>query len=172
LGTEDAMMEGALAGAAFVVLNSAVTPAGLNANEIGIELHWKMGPTGKDLSSQFFAEKIATGGIRALTPLAPVHLAKQVEANGDAGITWIRRGRLDADNWLAAEIPLGEASEAYRIRILNAAGAKVREASATGPHWIWTNAMQASDGPLNPVSIEITQMSEVVGLGIPALLLL
>lgn len=170
LGTEDAMMAGALAGAAFVILNSAVTSAGLGSNEIGIELHWKVGPAGKDLSGQFFAEEIATGGVRALTPLAPVHLAKQVEANGDAVFTWIRRGRVDADNWLAAEIPLGETSETYRIRILSASGTTIREANAAAPLWIWTNSMQASDAPLNPVAIEICQMSEAVGSGIPALL--
>ena len=151
LGTEDAMAAGASAGAALVALNGAVSAAGLNANETGIELHWKVGPVGKDFTPQYFGEKIAAGGIRALTPLAPVHLNKRMLANGDMEFSWIRRSRLDADTWLGSEIPLGEAGENYRIRLLSAANALVREAASSSAQWLWTQAMQAADAPLLPV---------------------
>ncbi len=172
LGTEDAMQAGSLTGSTFVLMSGAVIPAGLNTNEIGIELHWKAGPAGKEFSSQYFVEKVATGGIRALTPLSPVHLKKLAQPNGDVNFTWIRRGRTDADNWLATEIPLGEAVESYRIRIVSVAAALIREAYSPVGSWLWTSAMQAADAASAPFSIEIAQMSEAAGAGIAARLTL
>src|SRR5690606_21284262 len=43
LGTVDAMAAGSLAGADFVILNEAVVPAGLQANEAGLRLNWRIG---------------------------------------------------------------------------------------------------------------------------------
>ncbi len=166
------MQAGSLTGSTFVLMSGAVIPAGLNTNEIGIELHWKAGPAGKEFSSQYFVEKVATGGIRALTPLSPVHLKKLAQPNGDVNFTWIRRGRTDADNWLATEIPLGEAVESYRIRIVSVAAALIREAYSPVADWLWTAAMQAADAAAAPFSIEIAQMSEAAGAGIAARLTL
>jgi GTA TIM-barrel-like domain/Putative phage tail protein len=170
LGTEDAMNAGAPAGAAFVVLNGAVAAAGLSASETGIDLHWRAGPSGKDFTSQYFGEKIAAGGIRALTPLAPVHCKSRMLSNGDVEFSWIRRSRIGADNWLGIEIPVGEPQELYRIRLLSAAGGSVREAVSSSPAWLWTQAMQAADTPMMPVKLELAQISEAVGAGVPALL--
>jgi GTA TIM-barrel-like domain/Putative phage tail protein len=171
LGTDDAMAAGAPAGAAFVALNGAAA-AGLNANESGIELHWKVGPAGKDFTPQFFGEKVAAGGVRALTPLAPVHLKRHMLANGDVEFSWIRRSRVDADSWLGSEIPLGEAAENYRVRLLSAADTLIREAVSPSPQWLWTQSMQAADAPMLPAKLELSQISEAVGAGAPALLAL
>jgi GTA TIM-barrel-like domain/Putative phage tail protein len=172
LGTEDAMAAGAPAGAAFVALNGAVAAAGLNANEAGIELHWRVGPSGKDFTPQFFGEKAAAGGVRSQLPLGPAHLNKRMLANGDAEFSWIRRSRIDADSWLGSEIPLGEAAENYRVRLLSAANVLVREAVSSSSKWLWTQSMQAADAPLLPSKLELSQVSEAVGAGIPALLAL
>jgi hypothetical protein len=170
LGTEDAAAAGALAGAALVSLNGAVAAAGLNASETGIELHWKVGPVGKDFTPQYFGEKIAVGGIRALTPLAPVHLKKRALENGDIEFSWVRRSRIDADTWLSGDIPLGEAGESWRIRLLSAADTVVRETASSTPTWLWTQSMQAADAPLVPAKLALAQISEAVGAGVPALL--
>ena len=170
LGTEDAA--GAAAGAAFVLLDSSVADAGLTPDETGVELHWRVGAAGKDFTSQYFAEKIAAGGLRALMPLSPTHLSKTEQEGGDAVFSWIRRSRVNADTWLGSDVSLGEASESFRIRLLNVSGGTVRESISPVPQWTWTPAMQIADTPLAPVAIEIAQISEAIGAGIPAVLAL
>ena len=60
---------------------------------------------------------MVTGGLRAAKPLSPVHLRLVPTGDGGARLSWVRRGRLDADGWLAGDIPLGEESEAYQVEI-------------------------------------------------------
>jgi hypothetical protein len=106
--------------------------------------------------------------LRALTPLSPTHLKKRAQADGTIQFSWVRRSRIDADNWLGADVPLGEAGENYRVRLVNASGAVVREAASTAPSWAWTPTMQAADAALLPVRLEVSQLSETVGAGIAA----
>ena len=172
LGTEDAMNSGALSGAAFVALNGAVPAAGLNGNEAGMDLHWRVGPSGKDFTPQFFAEKVAAGGIRPLLPLAPVHLKKRMLANGDAEFSWVRRSRLDADNWLGSDIPLGRGAG----KLSHPAVKRVR---CRCPGGVVRIAAMAVDGRhagrrrgAFPDKLELAQVSEAVGAGVPAYLAL
>jgi hypothetical protein len=169
LGTGDAMMAGAATGAPFVLLDEAVAPAGLKAEEIGLELNWRVGPAGYDISGEHFLQVSAEGGMRALLPLSPVHLKAHLR-DGDLHLSWIRRGRIDADSWLGEDIPLGEAQEAYRIRVAGQNGSIVRTVDTTAPAWIYTATMIAADFPEPPASIDISvsQMSAAVGPGIPA----
>src|SRR5690606_25818822 len=74
MGTNDAMSAGAGVGAPFVLLNEAVVAAGLKPEEVGLELNWRVGPVGYDLSETHFASSTVAGGIRARLPLSPVHL--------------------------------------------------------------------------------------------------
>lgn len=170
LGTNDAMMAGSEAGAAFVLLDEAVGPAGLRASEIGLALNWRVGPAGYDLSSANFAQIEATGGVRAQLPLSPVHLRGRMADNGDLAISWIRRGRIDADSWMGEEIPLGEAEERYRVAIVAAGGGVVRTVTVDAPRLTYTAADIAEDFDGVPAAMEITvsQMSGAVGAGVAA----
>jgi hypothetical protein len=170
LGTEDAMVAGAVAGASFVLLDEAVKPAGLLSSEIGLPLNWRIGPSGEDFSGPAFGAYTETGGLRALTPLSPVHLKANRQADGDIDISWIRRGRIDADSWLGSEIPLGEEAETYRVDIATGGGDIVRSLTASSPSLTYTAASIAEDFPAVPGSIRITvrQISAAVGAGTPA----
>lgn len=170
LGTDDAMRAGAAAGADFVLLDEAVRSAGLRAEEIGLELNWRVGPAGADISEEnFLLAQGVTGGVRALLPLSPVHLRVRKE-DGDIHFTWIRRGRINADSWLADEIPLGEERELYRIEVATPGGAVVRSATSEAPSWTYTEDMQAEDFSQPPEAIEVfvRQISAVAGAGIAA----
>ena len=116
LGTDDAMAAGADAGAHLVILDDAVQPAGLLAGEAGLVLNWRVGPAGSDLSGANFSDHTEIGGIRAQLPLSPVHLKAEMDAGGDLTLSWVRRGRIDADSWTPSEIPLGEEREEYQDR--------------------------------------------------------
>ncbi|MBB3539738.1 MULTISPECIES: glycoside hydrolase/phage tail family protein [unclassified Rhizobium] len=164
-GTEDAMFSGAAVGSAVVLLDEAVKPLGLGSDEMGLRLNWiaeTASSTGK--TGPFAFE----GGLRAQTPLAPVHIRC---ARGDNGvkITWIRRGRDSADSWLAADIPLDEPFERYRVEILDG-DVVLRANESDRAQWIYPSADELADfgQPQNSLSLRIRQLGERVPLGIPA----
>ncbi|TAN15129.1 MAG: host specificity protein, partial [Rhizobiaceae bacterium] len=170
LGTDDAMVAGAAAGAAFVLIDDAVFPAGLRSAEIGLALNWRVGPAGYDFSGPAFGLYNVTGGVRALTPLSPVHLTAARLTDGSVGIAWIRRGRIDADSWLGTDIPLGEENEAYQVDVSAVGGGAVRTTTVSSQSWTYAAADLSSDFSVLPSAIEITvrQVSASVGPGLPA----
>jgi hypothetical protein len=169
LGTDDAMAAGAAAGADIVILNDRVIPAGLLASEIGLPLNWRVGPSGTEFSARNFAEILAAGGMRARLPLSPVHL-KCRRLGSDLALSWIRRGRLDADDWAPSDIPLGEEREEYQVQIAPAGGAPVRTATATAQVFSYGASMIAADFGVPPSALDVTvrQFSVAAGWGIPA----
>ncbi|WP_295806152.1 glycoside hydrolase TIM-barrel-like domain-containing protein [uncultured Nitratireductor sp.] len=169
LGTEDAMFAGAPEGAGFVLLDQAVQPAGLYAAEIGLERNWRTGPAGEDFGSGRFFEMQASGGSRALLPLSPVHLRARMGLTGAVFLSWVRRGRIEADSWLGSEIPLGEASERYRVDVSGDDGSVVRSVVCEAAGWTYAADQRAIDFPTMPSEIHFTvrQMSERAGPGNP-----
>ena len=116
-GTEDATGAGAEVGAEVVLLDEAVRPLGLVNAERGAVQNWILEPMGlvTELSGPF----VFDGGMRAETPLAPVHARGMRLGSGDVRLSWIRRSRIEADGWAEGEVPLDEAEERYRLEILN-----------------------------------------------------
>lgn len=170
LGTEDAMSAGAAVGAEIVMIDDALKPAGLAAGEMGLPLNWRIGPTGAEFSAAFFAEIAATGGQRARLPLSPVHLRSRKTGGGDLALTWVRRGRLDADDWAGADVPLGEEREEYRIEIAAVGGAIVRTSTVAAQSFVYAAAAIAADFGSPPATIDVTvrQLSLAAGWGLPA----
>lgn len=169
-GTGDAAAAGASAGADLVVLDDAAVPAGLLAGEAGLQLNWRVGPLGGDFSGASFSTHQETGGRRALMPLSPVHLRGKWRAGQDLSLSWIRRGRVDADNWQASEIPLGEEREEYRIDVATTGGGIVRSTTVSTPAWTYPVAAIAADFGGSPAALDITvrQLSTAAGWGLPA----
>ena len=160
------MMAGAEAGAPVVGLDEAVAPLGLSADERGRSLNWLgegMATSGARVGPFSFA-----GGLRAETPLAPVHLRGRREAGG-VHLSWVRRGRFEADDWEASEIPLDEPEERYRVDILD--GVEVRRTAETGtPAFLYTAADEFTDfgAPQQSLAIRVRQVGRAVPLGLPS----
>lgn len=116
-GTEDATAAGAVVGAEVVLLDEAVRSLGLVIAERGAAQNWILEPMGlvTELSGPF----VFDGGLRAETPLSPVHARVVRQVSGDLHVSWIRRSRIEADAWAEGEVPLDEAEERYRLEILN-----------------------------------------------------
>ena len=72
---------------------------------------------------------------------------------------------MDGDSWQSAEVPLGEASEVYRVRIMKNASV-VRETVVTQQNWIYSQMDQAADGVAGQFEIEVAQVSETWGPGL------
>ena len=170
LGTTDAMFVGAPIGADFVLIDDAVRSAGLLPSECGLSLNWRVGPAGYEFSADNFMQQSQTGGIRASLPLAPVHLRGKRSLSGDLAISWIRRGRIDADSWLPAEIPLGEETESYRISIGPVGGTPIRTVTSSVSNWLYQASQIAADfSPVPPeIEVSVSQLSATVGWGLEA----
>ena len=170
LGTGDAMGVGAEAGAPFVMLDDRVKSAGLLAGEIGLPLNWRVGPSGTVISEDTFADHSEAGGLRARLPLAPVHLRCRPGSGGDVAFSWIRRGRIDADDWGATDIPLGEEREEYRIDVSAVGGPVVRSETVAVSNWTYAGGDIVADFGGMPAEIDVAvrQLSLAAGWGIPA----
>ncbi|MET3662618.1 baseplate multidomain protein megatron [Aquamicrobium ahrensii] len=168
LGTGDAMAAGAPAGSDFVILDEAVVPTGLQPAEVGLELNWQVGPTAMDVSDLHFITERHIGGLRSQVPLSPVHL-KAKRVGDDVRLSWIRRGRLDADSWEAPDIPVGEEREEYRIEIADPTGQVVRTETVTEQGWLYAQALIATDFATLPETIGLTvrQAGGPTGWGLP-----
>lgn len=165
-GTEREAMQLKKEGAPFILLNDAVSPAGLKPQEAGLELNWRIGCSGEEFSDQFYSTKTKMGGLRVLQPLSPVHISTRMRPNGDMDIVWIRRGRIDADSWLSPEIPLGEEREAYHIEILFEERA-VRSFEVTASNWTYSASERLKDlgNPSVAFDFKVAMISASVGLG-------
>ena len=159
-GSEDAMAAGADAGASVVLLDAAVRPLGLSAEETGLSLDYRAEPVG--MAATPFAIGAFAGGVRAQTPLSPVHLRARWTGGGDVEFSWIRRSRLDGDSWVPAEVPLDEAAEAYRLEILY--GAAVRRTVEVGAaRFVYPQAMELADfgGLQASIRVRVRQLGRV-----------
>lgn len=153
------------AGSRVVVLDGAAVPLVTDLAELGRPFRYRIGPVQLDLGDPALAEIDATAHGAALAPLSPVHPRARRSA---AGVTfsWIRRGRVDADSWDLAEIPLGEETERYEISLLD--GASVIRSNATStPSWLYPAAQEQVDFGNSQVAFElvIAQTSAIMGRG-------
>ena len=148
LGTERAASVLKAVETPFILLDGSIAPVGLQASEIGLELNWRVGTAGKAFSDEFFDTIRSSGGMRGLRPLSPVHPKMMRLVNGDLSFNWIRRGRIDADdwpdNWLGEDIPLGEEREAYRIEIWRD-GTLVRSNQISASSWTYGSSERQAD---------------------------
>ncbi len=105
-----------------------------------------------------------------LRPLSPCHLRA---GRGGAGwdLSWVRRTRIDGDSWDGYEVPLGEASELYLVRVIEGTTVR-REATVSTPAWSYSLAQAVADGITGPFAIEVMQISDVFGPGLSARIVL
>jgi hypothetical protein len=166
-GTEDANAAGATVGSACVVLDEAVVSLGLTDEERGRPLNWlaeSLGRSGGRSGPYVFA-----GGVRAQTPLAPVHVEAVRRAGGDIAVSWIRRGRIDADSWDALDIPMDEPDERYLVEVM-AGGEVRRSAEVSTSSFVYSTTDELADfgSGQDLIDVRVRQRGRVVPFGIPA----
>ncbi len=170
LGSDAEMAAGHDAGALFVLLDDAVQPAGLRASEVGLTLNWRIGPSGVAFTDTHFVTRAAVGGTRARLPLSPVHVRGAERPGGDLDIAWIRRARIDADDWEGLDIPLGEEQERYQLQVVTMAGVVKRTAAVATPAWTYPAAERSADFGSPPYAFNavVRQLSTTSGAGTAA----
>lgn len=151
------------AGSIVVMLDGAPSQIELAAAQRRVSRHYRIGPAQRSLDdSTYVHTEQAFDGI-GLRPYSPVHLAVQ-DAAGDVALSWIRRSRIDGDDWDGLEIPLGEDSEAYLVRVQQGETV-LRETQVPQPEWLYTAEMQTEDGVSGAYSLHVAQLSARFGPG-------
>ena len=154
------------AGSRVVVLNSALKQVVLPTASRGIERHYRFGPANQPMSDASFRYETKVFAGNGLRPYPVAHLRAQ--RNGaDVAFTWIRCSRIDGDIWADGDVPLGEDSEAYRVRVLRF-GSVVRQETVTVPRWTYSGAQLTADIGSGFYTVEIAQISARFGAGLPA----
>ena len=143
--------DGALAGAVCVVLDEALSVLPLLEHEYGIALELRAVAAGLGAEHAQAGVLDVTGEQYDLWPLAPVHVRVR-RAGGMVTVSWVRRTRVGGDDWRAADVPLGETAQAYRLEVL-LDDAAVLSVETAEPQW----------------SISETELAALLG-GLPAAL--
>ncbi|MBP2547504.1 hypothetical protein J2858_000397 [Neorhizobium galegae] len=164
-GTEDAMAAGAVIGAPVVVLGAGVGSLSLGSDERGVVYNWiaeAIASSGGRAGPYSFA-----GGVRAETPLSPVH-PRAVRQGAGVLFSWVRRGRVNADDWDASDIPLDEPDERYRLELLSGATV-VRMVEVAEPAFLYPAADEIGDfgAATSTFRIRLCQLGRAVPLGLP-----
>ena len=163
-GSEQAMASGMPVGARFVLLDASLVPIARGLDALDRPLSLRLVGRGRSTDDVSATALTLTPDRTALLPLAPVHVTAARRSDG-VHVSWIRRTRIDGDGW-AADVPLGEDSEAYRIDIL--AGSTVKRSIAcTTPQAMYAAADEIADfgAPQASLHLRVAQMSGTVGAG-------
>jgi len=147
----------------FVLLDGTPEQIDLPLNARGVERYFRYGPARRPLDDPSYRERRATFAGEGLRPYPVAHLQCTKDSDG-LNIDWIRRTRIGGDSWTAPEVPLGEESERYLVRVFKD-GVQLRETAVSGPHWTYGGADQSADGVTGDLRIEVAQMSAVYGTG-------
>lgn len=166
-GSEWAMGSHA-AGERCVLLDNSLRRVASQTNEIGLPRQVKAVTLGQFLSSGS-AEDFTDSGV-ALKPFSPAN-PRALADGPDLVVSWQRRTRRSYQyGGLAPVVPLGEAVEAYRLRVY-AGSTLLRSDVVNESTYRYTESMQTTDGLTSGSSIqfEICQLSATVGAGYPSI---
>ncbi|GAB5376186.1 MAG: glycoside hydrolase TIM-barrel-like domain-containing protein [Acuticoccus sp.] len=169
LGTEAAVAAGVLPGAPMALIDPALPTLPTTNAQIGDAVTVRVGPQGQGVGGSNTTTFAFTPTGRAKMPLSPVHGRARAQGSGAVEISWIRRTRIDGDDWPDdGDVPLGESAEVYRVAILDG-GVTVRTTDVAAPLYVYSLADQTADfgGAVGAVSVRITQLAPGFGPGIP-----
>ncbi len=165
LGTEEAGDLGWEKGSFIVMLDGIPNQINLADTMRRRAQHYRIGPAGRPMDDPSFQhDVIAFEGV-GLRPYSPAHLRSLRQPGGAVDVSWIRRTRIDGDRWDTPEVPLGEESESYVLRIIKNDNV-LREHVLTEPHWRYEHTAQAADGAGMSFGIHVAQVSAKFGPGV------
>ncbi len=164
LGTDGIMPPVWPTGSEVVLLDRAPVQIDLALSSRGLARYYRVGVAGRGYADPTVVTRIEAFDGIGLRPYPVAHI-KAVRTLANAlDLSWIRRTRIDGDSWQSSEVPLGEDSEIYQVRVRSGATI-LSEAFATSSSWSYSAAQQAIDGVSVPFRIEVAQISDRFGPG-------
>jgi len=163
-GTEVDLLPEWPEGSLFVRLNGTPQQINLTENDLGLDRYYLVGPGDRPFSDPSYQSVVQSFDGIGLRPYAPAHLRAEPTDTGDVDVTWIRRTRIDGDRWDRPEVPLGEESESYLVRV-SQNGVLIREDIVSQPNWTYEATAKAADGLVGFYQIGVAQISASFGTG-------
>ena len=163
-GTDGVILGELPAGADFVLLDSAVVQIEHGLSARGLLRHYRTGPLTRAYDDESFEHVALSFEGVGLRPYRPAQLKATMASNGDVTISWMRRTRVDGDNWSGREVPLGEEKEFYHVRVMDGSRV-VREFYPNLNHQIYSADEKSSDGTEIGFGVEVAQLSDRFGSG-------
>ncbi|MEM9968323.1 MAG: glycoside hydrolase/phage tail family protein [Pseudomonadota bacterium] len=164
-GTDALMPSAWPAGSRFVLLDGIPSQIALSPALRRIAQHYRIGPAQRSYDDPSYRLEIQAFDGNGLRPFSPSHIRSVKDSAGMYHFSWIRRTRINGDDWVLPDVPLGEASEGYQIEVLQAGDVK-RVASVGAPAWSYPLADRLADGVAAPFTVRVAQMSDVYGAGL------
>ena len=164
-GTDGAIPAAWPIGSTVVIVDQALRQIPIAPSQRGVERQYRIGPASKPADHPAYQTLSHVASGVGLRPYRPVHLDARRLTNTDIQISWVRQTRIDGDFWDAFDVPLGEATESYQLRVV-VSGTVRREEIVSGPQWTYTAADQSSDSISGAFSIEVAQISDRFGPGL------
>lgn len=167
LGGQDRLGDEVIpAGAEVVFLDSGVVPLVTDINLIDAPQTYRIAAASAGHGDPSAIEVTTQARNLALLPYAPVRASARREIDG-VQVSFIRRGRIEADGWTSLEAPLGEESESYEIEILRDGVAhRVLRSNAQFAFYSSAEELEDFSSHQSHIRVRIFQMSSIVGRGL------
>ncbi len=163
-GTDGLMPAAWPVGSLVVLLDQTLTQLDLPLSARGLARYYRFSAAARGFDHPDAVLRVEAFDGAGLRPYPVAHLRATEGSEGELAVTWIRRTRIDGDSWQAFEVPLGEESERYLIRVLQ--GPILRaEYVLSEPRFTYTQLMRNADLQPGPYRIEIGQVSAQFGPG-------
>ncbi|RYE51762.1 MAG: host specificity protein, partial [Hyphomicrobiales bacterium] len=163
LGTDGIMPSVWPVGSTVVLIDLALQQIDLAASSRGLARYYRVGSAARGYDDSNVVLRVEAFDGIGLRPYPVAHL-RQTTTSGDVQLTWKRRTRIEGDTWQSTEVPLGEESQAYLLRIIQSA-AVVAEYTVAQPAFAYTAAMRATDGVSGAFEVSVAQLSASFGPG-------
>ncbi len=150
-------------GSRVVLLDGTPRQLGLASAARGTERHFRFGAASVPMTDASYRYQVHRFDGIGLRPYPVAHLRAE---SGLAGVdlSWIRCTRIDGDIWDGVEVPLGEDTESYLLRVTKA-GVTLREEVVASPAWHYPAAQIASEIGSGAYQITVAQISARFGAG-------
>lgn len=163
LGTDGVMPPVWPAGSTVVLIDLALLQIDLPLSARGLARHYRIGQTSRGFDDVNVTLRVEAFEGIGLRPYPVAHLRVGFSGS-DRVFSWIRRTRIDGDNWQAFEVPLGEETESYLVRIRQG-GTLRAEYTVAVPTFTYTSAMRLQDGVSAAFEAQVAQVSPRFGPG-------
>lgn len=150
-------------GSRVVLLDGGPQQVDLAMSARGLARTWRIGTSARGFDDPDVIEHVLAFDGIGLRPYAPVHLRGRWTGD-DLVVSWIRRTRIDGDNWASTEVPLGEDREQWIVRVF-AEDTLRREERVEQATWVYPAAPRTADGVTGLFAVDVAQVSDRFGAG-------
>ena len=151
------------AGSFVVLMNGTPEQITVPTMSRGSPRHYRYGPLKRPLNDPSYRHEVHLFEGVGYRPYRVSHLRATPVSAGQR-FSWVRRTRIDGDQWGAGDVPLGEESERYLIEVRES-GAVRRSETVSATDWVYDDALRQLDVGAADYVVSVSQISARFGPG-------